>query len=302
MNTRSTDQMTGMNIGKSDLRSTSLVYGCWRLAEPTVASAHATLQAAVDAGYNHFDIADVYGRGECERIVGRFLQESPSLRRELIVTTKGGIRFAGDPVDGAPKRYDFSYDYLVKACNDSLARLGLETIDLYLLHRPDYLMEPAEVARAFETLQSAGKVRYFGVSNFTPWQLTLLQKSCPMPLVANQIEIHPARLDPFHDGSLDQCLAETISPMAWSPLGGGRLMTATDTPLSKELDSLAGDHGVTRSEILLAWLLVHPSKILPVIGTCNPERIAQSARAAILKLSREEWYRVYSAALGKPVP
>ena len=194
-----------------------------------------------------------------------------------------------------------------------MKRLGVETIDLYHLHRPDYLCDPEEVATVFARLRQTGKVREFGVSNFRPSQVTALQKACPMPLIVNQVEINLSRLDCFHDGTLDQCLAEQIVPLAWSPLAGGRLSDilpidinspdhARRIGLRETLDEVARDHGVTRTLVALAWLLQHPAKIIPIIGSAKAEHIREAAQAEAVRLSRDEWYRLMEAARGERLP
>jgi predicted oxidoreductase len=302
--------------------SSRLAYGCWRLAgtwepaEVTPASRAAgrrAVIAAYEAGYTLFDNADIYCRGEAERILGEVLREVSGMRDRVVVVSKGGIRPAGDPQADAPGRYDFSASHLVHACEQSLRRLGLEMIDVYLLHRPDYLADPEEVAQAFSQLKAAGKVRCFGVSNFRPTLVTALQAVCPMPLVVHQMEISLARLDAFTDGTLDQCLIERITPMAWSPLAAGligdgasRLLPSQEAYRPQrflpELETIARARGVSRTAIALAWLLKHPARIQPIIGTTNPERIRAAARAADLELTREEWYRLLIAARGEPLP
>jgi predicted oxidoreductase len=314
--------MQTIPVGVSLLRSSRLTYGCWRVAgtwnpaevteEGRVAGRRAIL-AAYEAGYTLFDNADIYCRGEAERILGEVLREVSGMRERVVILTKGGIRPAGDPNPDAPGRYDFSETHLIRACEDSLRRLGVETIDIYLLHRPDYLAEPEEVARAFSQLKAAGKVRCFGVSNFRPTLVTALQAACPMPLVVHQVEISLAKLDTFTDGTLDQCLIERITPMAWSPLAAGligngasRLLPSQQSYRAErflpELEAVARARGVSRTVMALAWLLKHPARILPIIGTIKPERIREAAKAAELELSREEWYRLLVAARGEPVP
>lgn len=222
--------MRTIPLGVSSLTSSRLAYGCWRLAgtwnpaEVTAdnrAAGRRALLAAYESGYTLFDNADIYCRGEAERILGEALKEVAGMRDRVVIVTKGGIRPAGDPQPDSPGRYDFSAAHIVQACEQSLRRLGVETIDLYLLHRPDFLADPEEVAQAFSQLKAAGKVRYFGVSNFRPTLVTALQAACPMPLVAHQVEISLAMRDAFTDGTLDQCLIERITPMAWSPLAAG---------------------------------------------------------------------------------
>jgi len=314
--------MQTISLGVGLLTSSRLAYGCWRVAgtwDPSEATSESrasgrrAIIAAYEAGYTLFDNADIYCRGEAERILGETLKEVSGMRERVVIVTKGGIRPAGDPQPGAPKRYDFSASYLVNACEQSLRRLGIETIDIYLLHRPDFLADPGEVASAFSQLKAAGKVRYFGVSNFRPMLVIALQSACPMPLVVHQVEISLARLDALTDGTLDQCLIEKITPMAWSPLAAGLIGDGADRLLPSqkayrpqqflpELDAIAKARGVGRAAIALAWLLKHPANIQPIIGSINPDRIRAAAQAADLELTREEWYRLLIAARGEPLP
>jgi predicted oxidoreductase len=277
------------------------------------AAGQRAIVAAYEAGYTLFDNADIYCRGEAERILGEVLKEVAGMRNRVVIVTKGGIRPGGDPQPESPGRYDFSAPYIIHACEQSLKRLGVETIDVYLLHRPDLLADPEEVAQAFSQLKVAGKVRHFGVSNFRPTLLTALQAACPMPLVAHQVEISLAKLDALTDGTLDQCLIERITPMAWSPLAAGLIGGGATRLLSSQkayrpelflpvLDAVAQARGVSRTVVALAWLLKHPAGILPIIGTTNPERIREATQAPKLELTREEWYRLLIAARGEPLP
>ena len=314
--------MQTIPLGVSSLSSSRLAYGCWRVAgtwspaevtEQSRAEGKRAILAAYEAGFTLFDTADIYCHGESERILGASLKANSGMRDRVVIATKGGIRPAGEPTADAPSRYDFSASHLVGACERSLRRLGIETIDLYMLHRPDFLADPEEIARAFSELKTAGKVRWFGVSNFRPMLVTALQVACPMPLVVHQIEISLAMLDAFTDGTLDQCLIERITPMAWSPLAAGllgagakRLLPAQENYRPEKfltsLDAVAKDRGVSRTTVALSWLLNHPSQILPVIGSTNPQRIREAATALDLHLSREEWYRLLIAARGEPLP
>ena len=314
--------MQTIPLGVSSLHSSRLAYGCWRLAgtwnpaEVTAegrAAGRRAVITAYEAGYTLFDNADIYCQGEAERILGAALKEVPEMRQRVLIATKGGIRPAGDPQAGAPARYDFSAQHLVRACEQSLQRLGIETIDLYMLHRPDYLADPTEVAQAFSQLKDAGKVCYFGVSNFRPTLLTALQAACPMPLVVHQVEISLAKLDAFTDGTLDQCLVENITPLAWSPLAAGLIGAGASRLLPSQkayrpekflpaLDDVARARGTSRIVVALAWLLLHPSKIVPIIGSTNPDRIREAATAVELELTREEWYQLLIAARGEPLP
>jgi len=314
--------MPTLPLGQGNLRASRLAYGGWRIAgtwDPAQVTpeketvGRAAVLAAYEAGYTLFDLADIYCDGVCERIFGQVLKATPGMRSRIVVATKCGIRKKGDPNPDSPYRYDFSAQHIQRTCEASLQRLGLDTIDLYLLHRPDFLGDPAEVAEAFSRLKQAGKAREFGVSNFRPSQVTALQKACPMPIVVNQVEISLARLDCFHDGTLDQCLAERITPQAWSPLDGGRLVEAGPVDLRtpdhaerlhvrEVLDLITRERGVSRQVVALAWLLKHPSGIAPIVGSIQPERIRDAATAAQLDLTRDEWYRLFEAALGQRLP
>ena len=307
-----------MPLGHSPLSTSRLAYGCWRIArtaspEADLATARRAVHAAVEAGYTLFDHADIYCDGRAEAVFGHVLRESPGLRERIVLATKCGIRFAGEPAPGAPYRYDFSAEYITRQCEQSLQRLGVECIDLYQLHRPDYLMDAGEVASAFSRLQRAGKVREFGVSNFAPAQLALLQQACARPLVANQVEISLAQLAALNDGTLDDCQARKITPLAWSPLAGGLLADgATDILRHQKnyrpaetllaLDAVASERDTTRTIVALAWLLRHPAGIVPLIGSTDPDRIRAAVAATQLTLTHEEWYRLLIAARGEPLP
>jgi predicted oxidoreductase len=314
--------MKHIPIGKSSLTTSRVAYGCWRLAgtwnptdvtpERVEAGCHAVI-AAFEAGYTLFDHADIYCQGMAETIFGQALKQVPEMRKRIVIASKCGIRFANDTHTEAPYRYDSSGGYIIQSCEQSLRRLGVDTIDLYQLHRPDFLMNPEEVAEAFSQLKSAGKAREFGVSNFRPSQVALLQRYCPMPLIVNQVEISLARLDCFYDGILDQCLMENMTPLAWSPLGGGLLGGAWTTnvqdtarqrlvALFLTLDNLAKARGVSRAMMAMAWLLKHPAGIVPIVGTNQPARIAELSKAEELELTREEWYKLLVAARGEKLP
>jgi predicted oxidoreductase len=314
--------MKTIPLGNSVLRTTTLAYGCWRLAgtwktEEVTPSSRAqgrrAILAAYEAGYRLFDHADIYCDGVAESIFGEALKEAPEMRGNILVATKCGIRWAGDPEPSAPHRYDFSTRHITWSCEQSLRRLGVDTIDLYQLHRPDFLMDPDEVAQAFSQLKQSGKVREFGVSNFHPSQVSALQRVCPMPLVVNQVEISLACLDCFEDGTLDQCLAEKITPLAWSPLAGGLLGSGAleghqDArrgrllPLLEALKTVAKERETSLSVIALTWLMRHPAHIVPIIGSVRPERIQEAAQADNIELTREEWYRLLLSARGDKLP
>lgn len=308
--------MKNISLGGTRLNSSQLAYGCWRIAEdpkrPDQVGRPAVL-AAYEAGYTLFDHADIYCDGLSEIVFGRVLKEVSGMRRKVLIASKCGIRKPNDPNPGAPCRYDFSADHIVKSCESSLKRLGVQTIDLYQLHRPDWLMDPEEVAEAFSKLLRQGKVREFGVSNFRPSQVLALQSACSVKLVVNQVEISLAQLSAFTDGTLDQCLAENVTPLAWSPLGAGLLADGARSLLpgqkgykvgkiTKALDQIARARGVSRSVVAFAWLLRHPSGIVPIVGSTNPKKIVEAVRATEFELTREEWYSLLTAALPAPLP
>ena len=222
--------MRTQTLGTSELSVTRLAYGCMRISgswDRTKVDAEvirrgiAILEAAVDAGYTFFDHADIYGDTACESIFGAALRQHPDWRDRLVVATKCGICFEDEPDPGDPHRYDFSREHILRSVDGSLERLGVERIDLLMLHRPDFLADPDEIASAFDDLKQSGKVREFGVSNFRPSLVSALESALPFPLQVNQVEIHPRRLDCFTDGTLDQCLERGITPMAWSPVARG---------------------------------------------------------------------------------
>lgn len=309
--------MQTQTIGSSQLKATRLNYGCMGIAgswsEPNFDLAKPAVIAAYEAGFRLFDHADIYNKGRCEEAFGRILREVSEMRDEIVIVTKCGIKFAGWGMEEGVNHYDFSGDHIRKSAEGSLSRLGIEAIDVLLLHRPDVLMDPDEVAAAFTDLRQSGKVREFGVSNFTPSQVRALQSRLPFRLVINQVEIHPGRLNCFVDGTLGQCLEERITPQAWSPVGRGVYATGGLIPeevanpeqqmhLLKTLDEIAYGHIVSRTAITLAWLMQHPSKIMPVIGTIKPDRIRESVEADDVTLSRQEWYTIYVAARGERMP
>jgi predicted oxidoreductase len=314
--------MKTQRLGNSDLVVSRLSYGnmrsagTWTVSEANAARRAAGVaahRAAFEAGYTLFDTADIYCHGVCEEILGQFLRETPSARKQIVIATKCGIRFGDDPVPGAPHRYDFSRQHILWSAEQSLKKMGIETIDLYQLHRPDVLMNPPEIAEAFEQLHKSGKVRYFGVSNFLPSHFSMLQKHLKHALIVNQVEIHLGRLECFEDGTLDQCIEHGVTPLAWSPLAGGWLGTGRSPRpgdpqhahkrwILTELDAVAAELGLSRSATAVAWLMKHPSGIIPIIGSNNPENIRDCAKADDVDLTREQWYHLLLAARGKPLP
>ena len=305
--------MQTVRIGKSDLKSSRLVYGCMRIAgdgsKDDRDRGRRAVHAAIDAGYTQFDHADIYSEGRCEELFGEVLGESPDVRDKVVITTKCGIRFPGDPSETSPGRYDFSAAHITNSVEGSLRRLGVERIDLLLLHRPDYLFHPEEVALTFEALKNSGAVAHFGVSNFSPTQVDLLQSAIDDPLLVNQVEINLHNISCFTDGTLDQCLRMGMTPQAWGPIGGvvhpawrNTFTEDDERRIRAEIERQCGIYGVEDWIIALAWMLRHPSTISPIIGSTTPERIEAAKQALDVEYDREDWYRLLEARNGTPVP
>ena len=286
-----------------------LSWGCWRLVTDDVSEARRRMETALSLGMNMIDTADVYGLdwggsafGLSESIIGRVLAQAPGLRDEIVLATKGGI----DP--GVP--YDSSPAYLESAIDASLTRLGVEPIDLWYVHRPDMLTHPADVADTLARLVAKGKLAAIGVSNHTVAQVDALMAHLPadVPVAANQVEFSAAHLLPLRDGTLDQCMRDQRMAVAWSPLGGGRLLDngteaeGSEAQLIAVLDELAANHGVSRAGILVAFVLAHPCAPVVVIGSQNTDRMADLAGAVDVSLSRAECYRIIEASEGVRLP
>lgn len=305
--------MKNYSLGKSNLQSSRLIYGCMRIAGDQSVNAidkgKRAVLSAIDAGYNHFDHADIYGGGASEQLFGELLKQAPHLREKMILTSKASIRPKNNENTYAPTRYDFSKAYILSSVEGSLKRLHSEQLDLFLLHRPDYLFDIDEVADTFQQLKASGKVAHFGVSNFKPSQVAMLQSALDLPLLVNQIEINIHNVDALNDGTLDQCQQNKLSPIAWCPLGGvaysawGNSFSVEDEQrIADELTSQAQVYNCQPWQIILAWLLKHPAKIFPIIGSTTPERIIAAKVALELNYSREDWYRLFEARNGQAVP
>ncbi len=264
--------------------------------------------AALQAGITLYDHADIYGGGTCEEVFKACLAAFPGSREKIVIATKGGIRSG---------HYNLSAPYLEECIERSLTRMGIEAIDLYQLHRPDPLTHPSETASALNKALKQQKILSIGVSNYYPEQVRALQRYLDAPIVANQISISLYRLDPIYegwptnagatgDGVLDQCMALGLTPLAYSPLGGGRIArgAAEEEPdaIQTKLAELATKYERTPTQIALAWLLSHPSGIAPLVGSANPQHIAEAAQSADLRLEREDWYALWTAAWGRKVP
>lgn len=324
--------MKTYHIPQTDLEVSRLAFGTWHLGgswdstPPTsdhYARADALIHASVEHGINFIDLADIYTRGKSDMLVGDTLKRNPSLRDKLILQEKTGIILSDEVHAGSVGHYDFSHQNITRKLETCLQRLNTDHVDLLLLHRPDPLVEPEEVARAFDELHASGKVRYFGVSNHTPMQIEFLKKYVRQPLVVNQIELNLLHNDLVVDGivanttqarytgardTLDYCRLHDILVQAWSPVAGGMLFKeADDSPANiratvRLIAELAEKHNTTREGIALAWLLRHPAPIQPIIGTLNPARIADSVKADDVQLSRLEWYTLLATARGAGVP
>jgi predicted oxidoreductase len=287
----------------------AIAYGCWRFAGTDVAVAREKIEAALEVGMTLIDTADIYGYdgsapapgggfGDAEALLGRVLATTPGLRERMVLATKGGII--------PPVPYDSSPTYLRTACEASLRRLQVDAIDLYQIHRPDLLAHPQDLADTLDDLVTSGKARSVGVSNFTVAQTRALRAWLSTPLVSTQPEFSPLALDPITDGTLDLAMETALVPLGWSPLGGGRLGGEPSDERARAVaevcDRLAGEFGVSRSAILLAWAMRHPAGVVPIVGTQQIERIRECALATEVDLTAGQWYEVLIAGRGEPMP
>lgn len=325
--------MKTQTLGKSDLQVTRIAYGCMPLggewgpspiSEATRKEALRSIHAALDQGINFFDHADIYAIGKSEEVFSAIWQELPGLRQKIVLQTKCGIRFPGAPNPDSPQRFDFSYEHILESVEGSLRRLKTDYVDVLLLHRPDPLVDPEEVAHAFDALHQAGKVRWFGVSNHTAAQMQLLSQTLNQPIIANQVAfnvIHTHMLDEGiifnqdnprlarNDGTIEYCRQHNITLQSWGSLAWG-LLTGREpeqpaekiTNTAKVVAEMARQKGVSPEAILVAWILRHPARIQAIIGTTRPERIAAACQADSVELSREDWYRLFNAGRGEPLP
>ena len=299
-------------LGKSGLHVSPMAWGMWRFGGDDVRTARIKVEAAFDAGITLFDTADIYGPdndesfGASEVLLGRVFAEARGLRERMVLASKGGIRM------GVP--YDSSPAYLREAVEASLARLGVERIDLWQIHRPDMLAHPAEVAGTLDTLVAEGKIGAVGVSNHTPAQTAALAKHLKSGLASTQPEFSAVATAPLFDGTLDRAMKHGYAVLAWSPLGQGRLAEGdprpgrmqSDDPRSTRvkmaLDVHAERCGVDRTAVAYAWVMAHPARPIPIVGTQTPARIAASADAYKVRFTRAEWYAILVASLGEDLP
>ncbi|WP_423218052.1 aldo/keto reductase family oxidoreductase [Streptococcus equinus] len=308
--------MRYIKFGERQVEISEVVLGLMRISEMTVDQVEELIESALAVGINAFDIADCYGHGECERILGEVLKRRPDLREKMWIQSKCGIRMEDFTY------FDFSKEHILEAVDGILERLGVDYIDSLLLHRPDALMEPEEIAEAFDILKAQGKVIDFGISNQNPMMMELIKKDVKQPLVANQLQLSAAFTPSFdagfhvnmkqdagivRDSSIfEYCRLNDVVIQAWSVLqfdyfGGVFLGSEKYPELNRVLERLAEKYQVTPSAIAIAWVLRYPAQMQAVIGTTKSERIAQAAKAADIVLTRKEWYEIYLAA-GNDLP
>ena len=285
-----------------------LAYGVWRLSEAADTSAQAVagrIQACLDQGITTFDHADIYGGYSCEALFGAALRAQPGLKARMEIVTKCDIMLLSDQrPDNRVKHYDTSAAHVQASVERSLQNIGVNAIDLLLIHRPDPLMDHHALGACLDSLIQSGKVRAAGVSNFMPWDMDLLQSAMKNRLVSNQIEISLMQTRGFVDGQIAHAQRLGVPVMAWSPLGGGRLFgqDAAALRLRPALQRLASAQGVDETAVAIAWLLHHPARIIPVLGTNDPARIARMQDALRVTLDRQTWFELYSLANGADVP
>ena len=292
----------------SKINFSPVIIGTMRLGvwgeKLSLAAQERFIDQCLDLGVKDFDHADIYGCYTTESEFGAILKRRKDLKNKIQITTKCGIKLiCEERPDHKIKSYNSSAAHILQSTDNSLKELGIEQIDLLLLHRPDYLMNPSEIAEAFSQLKQAGKVKHFGVSNFTPSQFDLLNSYTP--LVTNQIEVSITHRNAFEDGILDQCIKHKIQPTAWSPLGGGTIFGVTEEESIQAIQKVAKELGEKYNagidQILLAWINKHPARIVSVLGTSKIKRVEAALKALEIELSHEEWYELWQAAIGEEV-
>jgi len=274
-----------------------IVSGAWRWHTVSPSTVEKLVHTSLDAGITTFDHADIYGDHSNEAIFGDVLKKSPGLRDKIELVSKCGIKFSSAKRPATRvKHYDTSKEHIIWSVENSLKMLSTDRLDLLLIHRPDPLLDPAEVAEAFDHLKQDGKVLHFGVSNFTPPQWRMLQHYLSFPLVTNQIEISLSQIDPLFNGDMDVLMEHEASAMAWSPLGGGQLKFDDHQWFAK-----ATHYNASYAQLALAWLLKHPSSIFPITGTTKPDRIKEAAKSIDVQLDRQDWFEMLKWVTGKDV-
>ena len=308
--------MRYITLGQDDKELSEIVLGMMRIKDKSVKEVEELVETALSVGINAFDLADIYGRGRCEELLGLVLKNRPDLREEMWIQSKCGIRIEEFTY------FDFSKDYIIKSVDGILQRLKIDHLDSLLLHRPDALMESDQVAEAFDLLYKQGKVRNFGVSNQNPMMMELLKKDVKQPLAVNQLQLSaaftPGFESGFHvnmedsqaamrDGSIfEYCKLHDVVIQAWSVLQfgyfkGNFVGNEKFQALNQVLDRLATKYGVTSSTIAISWILRYPAKMQAVVGTTNPKHLIEASQATNFSLTRKEWYEIYIAA-GNDLP
>lgn len=324
---------THLPLQKREITNSRLILGCmgfgggWNsdpITNEHVVMAEKAIDAAQSIGITMFDHADIYTMGKAEQVFGGILKHSPTLRENIIIQSKCGIRFQDQL---GPQRYDFSKHHILSSVDGILDRLHTDYLDILLLHRPDPLIEPEGVAEAFEVLRTSGKVRHFGVSNMTAAQIKFIEAYTSEKMIVNQLEMSLKRNDfieqgilvnqkagndvNFADGLMEHCRLEDVQLQAWSPLANGMYtgrkldnLSEADRQTIELVEKMANDKNTTKEAIVLGWLMRHPASIQPVIGTTNPERITNCAEAVHQSeaMSREEWYSLFTTARGHKIP
>lgn len=292
-----------------DLKLSRIVHGHWRLQDWKLSKQKlfSLTQNVIELGITSFDHADIYGDYSCEKLFGDSLSLNKSLRKDIQIITKCGIKLLSNKFpEQKIKYYDYSFEHIIASVNNSLTNFRTDYIDLLLLHRPAPFFNLEEVAKAFSYLKQSGKVLNFGVSNFNPQQFEMLDNYLDDKLVTNQVEISPLCLENFENGNMDYFVEKKIKPMAWSPLAGGKIIipkTEREQRIFNCLTEVANDLNVSNiDKIIYSWLLKHPSNIIPIIGSGKISRIKNAVAALTIEMTTEQWYQIYIASLGKDLP
>jgi predicted oxidoreductase len=292
-----------------DLSLSRIVHGMWRLADWRFSAEGilSLIEHGMDRGVTTYDPADIYGSYTCEEIFGNALSLKPSLRDKMEIVTKCGIVLQSENRPSHKSHhYDTSKTHIIKSVEQSLMNLKTDYIDLLLIHRPDPLMDPAETAEAFNQLKESGKVRNFGVSNFKKPQWDMLQSYLDYPLVTNQLELSAYNLENFEDGTLNLCQEKGVAPMTWSPLAGGSIFEESNEKavrLRKTLETVKEEIGANGiDEVMYAWLLRHPAKIMPIVGSGKKERLDSAIDSLNLSMEKEQWFNIFTSSMGHDIP
>lgn len=295
-----------IEIAKDALTVSRFIYGIWRMHEDkdgvSTKRIIEKIEACLAVGIDSFDHADIYGNFNNEELFGKALAEKPILKSKIKLVTKCGIQIPGNKF--TVKHYNTSKDHIRYSVERSLKKLQVDRLDLVLIHRPDPLMNPSEMAQVFESLIQEGKVSHFGVSNFTNSQFQLLQSKFSKKLVTNQVEFSPLHTEPLFDGTFDLSIIEGFSPMVWSPTAGGRIFnpkSEREFAVKQKIEEIANRYSCNPDQILYSWFLNHPAKLIPILGTNDIKRVISASKAFSYPISRTEWFEILEAGRGKEV-